>query len=114
MHPNLDGPNFGFAHRLGQDAKADATRSEGLRPPKRLPSAALSDRAEGEGGNECSETARAGRNGGEAISDRSRMLPPGQHRYNALQEIRRFRARITALHRRHLRPPHGGLKAKGK
>jgi hypothetical protein len=58
--------------------------------------------------------ARAGRNGGEAISDRSRKLPPGQHRYNVLQEIRRFRARITALHRRDLRPPHGGLKAKGK
>jgi hypothetical protein len=28
----LDGPDFGFAHRLGQDAKADAIRSEGLRP----------------------------------------------------------------------------------
>ena len=26
MRPNLDGPNFGFAHRIGQAAKADAIR----------------------------------------------------------------------------------------
>ena len=32
MRPNLDGANFGFAHRIGQAAKADATRSEGCTP----------------------------------------------------------------------------------
>jgi len=26
VRPNLDGPNFGFAHRIGQAAKADAIR----------------------------------------------------------------------------------------
>ena len=26
MRPNLDGPNFGFVHRIGQAAKADAIR----------------------------------------------------------------------------------------
>jgi hypothetical protein len=28
----LDGPNFGFAQRMGQDAKVDATRSERVLP----------------------------------------------------------------------------------
>jgi hypothetical protein len=45
------------------------------------------------------ETARARRNGGEAIRDRS-QASIGQDRHNALQEIERFRARITALQRR--------------
>jgi hypothetical protein len=43
----------------------------------------------------------------------ARKLPPGQDRHNALQEIGRFRARITGLHRADLRPTRG-LKAKGK
>jgi hypothetical protein len=42
----------------------------------------------------------------------TRELPPGQRRYNIAQEIRRFRARITALKGNHLRREHRGLQAK--
>jgi hypothetical protein len=41
-------------------------------------------------------------------------LPLGQDRHNALREIGRFRARITALHAFDSRRAYGGLKAKGK
>jgi uncharacterized protein YjbI with pentapeptide repeats len=54
----------------------------------------------------------------------ARKLPPGQDRHNALREIGRFRARITALQgadlesadleSADLRPARRGLKAKGK
>ncbi len=45
----------------------------------------------------------------------ARKLPPGQDRQNALREIGRFRAQITALKERHLPgAAHQGLKAKGK
>lgn len=48
------------------------------------------------------------------LLETARKLPPGQDRHNALQEIGRFRARITGLHRGDLRSAHRKLKAKGK
>jgi hypothetical protein len=39
-------------------------------------------------------------------------LPSGQDRHNALREIERFRARITALHAFDFRRADGGLKAR--
>ena len=36
-------------------------------------------------------------------------LPSGQDRHNALREIERFQARITALHAFDSRQAHGGL-----
>jgi hypothetical protein len=48
------------------------------------------------------------------LLETARKLPPGQARHNALQEIGRFRARITDLERVDLRSAHRGLKAKGK
>jgi hypothetical protein len=39
-------------------------------------------------------------------------LPPGQDRYNALREVGRFRARITALEGANLRRTQLGLKVK--
>jgi hypothetical protein len=44
----------------------------------------------------------------------AQKLPPGQDRHNALQEIGRFRAWITGLHRSDLRPARPALKAKRK
>jgi hypothetical protein len=41
-------------------------------------------------------------------------LPSGQDRHNALREIGKFRARITALHVFDLRRTNGGLKVKRK
>ncbi len=46
------------------------------------------------------------------LLETARRLP--QDRHNALQEIGRFRARITDLERPDLRSEHRGLKAKGK
>jgi hypothetical protein len=42
------------------------------------------------------------------LIETARKLPSGQDRHNALQEIWRFRARITALQRLDLRSAHGG------
>src|ERR1700730_17481784 len=42
------------------------------------------------------------------LLETARKLPPGQDRHNALQEIGRFRARITALQRLDLRSAHRG------
>jgi hypothetical protein len=41
-------------------------------------------------------------------------LPPGEDRYNALQEIARFRMRIMGLRRHYLRTGRQRLQAKGK
>jgi hypothetical protein len=43
----------------------------------------------------------------------ARKLPPGPDRYNMLQEVGRFRAKIAALQGAGL-PARRGLKAKGK
>jgi hypothetical protein len=48
------------------------------------------------------------------LLETARKLPPGQDRHNALQEIGRFRARITDLERPDLRSAHRGLRAKPK
>jgi hypothetical protein len=42
------------------------------------------------------------------LLETARKLPSGQARHNALQEIERFRARITALQRLDLRSAHRG------
>src|SRR3981189_2008557 len=42
------------------------------------------------------------------LLETARKLPSGQDRHNALQEIGRFRARITALQRLDLRSAHRG------
>jgi hypothetical protein len=44
----------------------------------------------------------------------ARKLPPGQDRYDMLQEIGRFRVQIIALQRAGLPPARRGLKVKGK
>jgi hypothetical protein len=44
----------------------------------------------------------------------ARELPPGQERHEVLQEIGKFRLRITALQDAGLPPARRGLKAKGK
>ena len=43
----------------------------------------------------------------------ARELPPGQDRHNAVQEVGRFRTRITALRRSDLRSAYRKLKATG-
>jgi hypothetical protein len=48
------------------------------------------------------------------LLETARGLPPGQDRDNALQEVARFRARITGLQRQDLRSAQRKLKAKGK
>jgi hypothetical protein len=47
------------------------------------------------------------------LLETARKLSPGQDRHNALREIGRFRARITALQGADLRHARG-LKSKGK
>ena len=42
------------------------------------------------------------------LLETARKLPSGQDRHNALREIERFRARITALQRLDLRSAHRG------
>jgi hypothetical protein len=44
----------------------------------------------------------------------ARELPPGQERHEVLQEIGKFRLRITALQGAGLPPARRGVKAKGK
>ena len=44
----------------------------------------------------------------------ARKLPPGQRRYDIIQEIGRFRVQISALKGPELGRSHRGLKAKGK
>ena len=44
----------------------------------------------------------------------ARKLPPGQRRYDIMQEIRRFRVQIAALKGPELGRSHRGPKAKGK
>ena len=44
----------------------------------------------------------------------ARKLPPGQRRYDIMQEIGRFRVRIAAIKGPELGRPHRGPKAKGK
>jgi hypothetical protein len=51
---------------------------------------------------------------GTKLQATARALPPGQDRHNALQEIARFRARITGLQHPDLRSARRELKAKGK
>jgi len=48
------------------------------------------------------------------LLETARKLPPGQDRHNALQEIGRFRTRITGLQHQEMRSPHRALKANGK
>jgi hypothetical protein len=49
-----------------------------------------------------------------ALLATARELPPGQERHEVLQEIGKFRLRITALQGAGLPPARRGLRAKGK